>query len=151
VNRGGAWQYCEHAKVLPEANIQAEFYHCCRQLGINCVLEVSTDFGRPDVLILDESSTHIVAVIECKSGRPVNMNGWQATRYGRIGFPVIGLHLMMDAEPLAQRLKTATFSNRVELKSVNSGTFRSYPRRKRITQRTKQEFEMDELRHHLSQ
>ena len=116
VRLGGAWGL-PNAHKIPEANIQAEFYHCCRSMGINCVLEFSTCCRRHDVLVLDETGQNAVALIECKAGREFNWNGTgrQARRYLMLHLPVYSLSNMSGASSLAVKMKELVANPSVRL------------------------------------
>jgi len=106
---------------LNEANIQAEFYHHCRLLGICCILELSTPVGRLDIAILNADKTHLLAIVECKKeSREIREYSRQFRKYKSIGVPVIGLNKMSDAEPLARRVLAEFTAGGVELDAVKS-------------------------------
>lgn len=106
---------------LSEANIQAEFYHHCRLLGIKCVLELSTPVGRLDIAILNQEKTHLLAIIECKKeSREIRDYSKQFRKYKTIGVPVIGLNKMCDAETLARRVLVEFITGGIALSDVKS-------------------------------
>lgn len=89
-----------------EANTQAEFYHCCRLLGLQCVLEVTTPAGRIDVAILTQDRLSVVAFVEVKR-REASFGGGnssQLRRYKQLGVPIYGLSEPARAMGLAATL-----------------------------------------------
>lgn len=111
---------------LPEANVQAEFYHWCRLLGCNCVLEMRTPAGRIDVAILDDQSTRLLCIVECKrEGRRHGISETcQIRRYKTIGVPVFGLDRRDKAEKLVRQILrdyvTNTQYDGISIKQVRS-------------------------------
>ena len=98
---------------LPEANIQAEFYHHAKILGINAVLELSTPVGRLDIAVLDGSGSNLIAVVECKSNdQKVVTKTNQIRRYMQIGVPVYGLADIQRAEHLVCTIKEKYIDNK---------------------------------------
>jgi hypothetical protein len=77
-----------------EANLQGEFYHACKLIGLQCALEVSTRAGRLDAVVLSADRGRILAIIEVKKHAFSFLNGHssQIIRYKRLGVPVYGLH-----------------------------------------------------------
>ena len=78
-------------KRLPEANIQAEFYHRCRLLGLRLCLEYKYEHSRFDAVMLD-SDDNIYAIIEFKSRiKPIigDYNTKQIKKYQQYGIPII--------------------------------------------------------------
>lgn len=103
---GGACEFNATAPALPEANIQAEFYHYCRLLGVNCVLEYSTPFGRLDVAVMSADCSRLIAIVECKNQNrtQIQITG-QIRRYKEIGVPVFGLCKFKRAQRLVEQIK----------------------------------------------
>jgi len=96
---GGAWGFSER---LPEANIQAEFYHCCRLLEIPCVLEYRTPTGRHDVVIFSRNFDYLLAIVECKcSQAQCDYPSRQITRYREVGVAIYTLCSLAGASALA--------------------------------------------------
>lgn len=78
-------------KRLPEANIQAEFYHRCRLLGLRLCLEYKYEHCRFDAVMLDNKD-NIYAIIEFKSRiKPIigDYNTKQIKKYQQYGIPII--------------------------------------------------------------
>lgn len=92
-----------------EANVQAEFYHQCRLLGLNCELEMSTPVGRLDCAILSEDADRLLCIIECKrEDRLIPM--WetrQIKRYKTIGVPVHYLCSFSECEAMVRHIIAA--------------------------------------------
>lgn len=104
---GGCWPLIELEMKISEADIQAEFYHCCRVLSLACTLEFSTQMGRHDVFILNSDCSLVLAIVECK--RPAykgNGESWQFKRYRLLGVPVYLLHNIDLCESLAIKIKS---------------------------------------------
>src|SRR4051812_36051654 len=105
--KGGAWEFLVRFKRVPEANIQAEFYHEFRQLGLPCLLEYTTVTGRHDLAIFNAACDQLLCIIECKN------NEWrgagQLLRYQRLGVPIFKLCRLVDCAPLAMRIKGEFF------------------------------------------
>lgn len=92
---------------LSEANIQAEFYYHCKNLGIFCVLEYATPIGRLDAAIFSPNAERLVAIIEFKRDvTRVNPQSRQVLRYQKIGVPVYIAASINDAEKLAHEIHT---------------------------------------------
>jgi hypothetical protein len=95
----------QHIIRLPEANIQAEFYHHARLLGFVAILELSTPAGRHDIAILNHEQTHLLAIVECKSNESRRVyHSPQIRRYKQLGVPVFGLADFDRAEHLAAQI-----------------------------------------------
>ena len=94
-----------------EANTQAEFYHQCRLLGVECALEVNTPFGRVDVAVLSDDRKRFLAIVEVKQQR-VDFRREQIDRYKQIGVPVYGLWNPLRCEKLAQTIRARHGSER---------------------------------------
>ncbi len=87
----------QRKKVIPEANIQAEFYHVCRKLNIPIFLEYkikgtnSKRGCRFDAVILD-SYDNIICIIEFKARTKKNikelLESNQSKRYLEFGVPL---------------------------------------------------------------
>src|SRR5271154_7035683 len=94
-------------KLDNEANIQAEFYHACRLIGIQCVLEVFTVVGRLDAVIFNQQRTYFLAIVEVKKEqhRFANGSSKQILRYKQLGVPVYGLSWEKDPHRLAATIK----------------------------------------------
>lgn len=78
-------------KRLPEANIQAEFYHRCRLLGLRLCLEYRYEHCRFDAVMLDRND-NIYAIIEFKSRiKPIKgeYKTKQIDKYSKYGIPII--------------------------------------------------------------
>jgi hypothetical protein len=88
---------------ISEANIQAEFYHQCRLLGVPCVLEFITPAGRLDAAILNASLSRVLAIVECKRDG-ARVRPYQIARYERVGVPVHTLCSKDAAAGLAESL-----------------------------------------------
>jgi hypothetical protein len=96
-------------RLMSEANIQAEFYCACKQIGLNCSLEVSTPIGRLDAGLFSEDWSRLLAIVECKHTNDGKVKRTpQIERYKRIGVPVFGL-ARMDCISLAVKIKTQTY------------------------------------------
>jgi hypothetical protein len=89
-----------------EANIQAEFYHRARLLGLEVQMEMHTPVGRLDAAILSSDRSHLLAIVECKRYK-ISRDAVQIKRYERIGVPVYILSSKYGAETLAKSLKLA--------------------------------------------
>lgn len=91
-----------------EANLQGEFYHACRLLGVQCALEVSTRAGRLDAVVLSDDRARILAIVEVKKHAFSFLNGHssQIIRYKRLGVPVYGLHPEKCAHRLAKTIQS---------------------------------------------
>lgn len=136
---GGAWGFPER---LPEANIQAEFYHLCRLNGIPCILEFHTPTGRHDVTVWTPGYTHLLCIVECKSlkaGQVFYSDSRQIRRYQQVGVPVYGIPRLEEAEAVFQTVKekhfgtTATASSGVEREALPYVVpLEKRPRRRRI-------------------
>ena len=70
-----------------EANIQAEFYGVCKQVGLNCALEVSTPLGRLDVAIFYAALFVVLAFDNCQQSLFANSALQKAGRSGFMGSP----------------------------------------------------------------
>lgn len=99
-------------RKLAEANIQAELYHRCREMGISCYLEYRVKMGmrtcRFDVVIMDKFG-EIKMIIEVKSyvrDREPNRETKQIKRYSLFGVPVVLITKIEDIENLVGYLKT---------------------------------------------
>lgn len=93
--------------LMSEANVQAEFYGFCKEIGLNCVLELHTPFGRVDCAIFSSDWKKLLAVVECKHVKQgVVKRTMQIMRYKRLGVPVYGL-AKMDSMALAKTIKEA--------------------------------------------
>ncbi len=95
-----------------EANLQAEFYHECKLIGLPCSLEVITPAGRLDAVVLNAAKTQFLAIIEVKRD-PVSFLGGYSTqikRYKRLGVPVYGLSSHNDPAKLAATIKAKHFA-----------------------------------------
>lgn len=91
---------------LSEANIQAEFYHHCKNLGVVCVLEYVTPVGRLDAAVFSPNAKHLVAIVEFKrDALKVNMQSRQMSRYQKIGVPVYVAASISEAETLAREIR----------------------------------------------
>ena len=88
---------------MTEADIQAEFYHHARLIGLACVLEHCTPVGRLDIAVLNDARDRLLVIVECK--RRESFSPGQIARYKSIGVPVYGLHKFDRAEGLAKQLK----------------------------------------------
>lgn len=78
-------------KRIPEANIQAEFYHRCRGLGLRLCLEYKYEHCRFDAVMLDNED-NIYAIVEFKSRiKPIigDYNTKQIKKYQQYGIPII--------------------------------------------------------------
>ncbi len=91
-----------------EANLQAEFYHACKLLGLQCALEVSTRAGRLDAVVLSACRGRILAIVEVKKHGFAFLNGHssQIRRYKSLGVPVYGLHPEKCAHRLAKTIQS---------------------------------------------
>ena len=97
-----------------EADLQAEFHHHCRLLGINCGLEYETPVGTLDCLVISDDRRSGLAIVECK--RPINnpdhekehnrsiLSSNQVSRYRTLGLPVFALCCFESARPLAKKI-----------------------------------------------
>ena len=94
--------------TFAEANLQAEFYHHCRLLGIACLLEFSTPVGRHDLVVFSNDFQILHAIIECKRGHAFDLNSMQYRRYQKVGVPIFSLCKITDAEPLAREIQKLT-------------------------------------------
>ena len=103
---GGSWKFrAQFGKArFSEANIQAEFYHECRLLGVNCLLELNTPVGRLDIAILNKDCSAIVAIVEVKRGY-FNLKSNQFERYRSLGVPVYGLGKLYAVNQLVKNIK----------------------------------------------
>ena len=113
--------YREFPFRLPEANVQAEFFHQARLLGLECVLELPTPLGRLDVAFLNEAADTLICIVECKSeSRSEPIEGKQIDRYKSIGVPVFTLSKRADAAELANRImeEMAAMGNGISLDDV---------------------------------
>lgn len=54
--------------VKTEAELQAEFYHQCRLVGIVCRLELWTRAGIPDCIIATPDNSAALLIVEVKRG-----------------------------------------------------------------------------------
>ncbi len=91
---------------MSEANIQAEFYHCCKQIGLNCTLEFNTPVGRMDAAIFCEHWVKLLAIVECKHNRSgIVKHTAQIERYKSIGVPVYGVAKLDRCVNLAKTIQ----------------------------------------------
>ena len=98
-------------KRLPEANIQAEIYHQCRLLGINCILEYKVPRSRFDICIIKDDK--IVLIIETKSHKinhqtlvpPINK---QMKKYQWWKVPILYCGHMEQVQEVIDKIKKAT-------------------------------------------
>ena len=88
-------QIKEHMNIvlnkLPEANIQAEFYHQCRLQKIKCILEYKVENCRFDALVYDENR-NVKCIVEFKSyktRKKPKTNTNQINKYKKFGLPII--------------------------------------------------------------
>ena len=90
-----------------EANLQAELYHACRLIGLQVAVEVTSSFGRFDVLILSDDRKRGIAIVEVKQENWQFSHGTtpQIRRYKLSGLPVYGLAAGKDPHKLALSLK----------------------------------------------
>lgn len=80
--------WLEKVTIPPsETNLQGEFYHRSRLIGLQAYLEFKTPLGIPDIAILNKWRSGVIAVVECKR-QPTNHNTWQARRYEMLGVPL---------------------------------------------------------------
>lgn len=79
-------------RKLPEANVQAEFYHRCRNLGLRLCLEYRLDNCRFDAVMIN-SRDEIYAIVEFKSWirdkDVTNYDSKQLQKYRVYGVPVV--------------------------------------------------------------
>src|SRR5271169_7045453 len=87
-----------------EANIQAEFYHQCKLIGLECRLEVTTPVGRLDAVILAPGLQRVLAIVEVKR-EAASFEQRQIERYKTLGVPVYGLKNAARALKLAATIK----------------------------------------------
>jgi len=89
-----------------EANVQAEFYHQCRLIGLPVALEVTTPVGRLDVAVLNATGDGCVAIVECKKAAcMISAELGQVRRYKKIGVPVYGLTDKQRCRGLAKTIQ----------------------------------------------
>lgn len=95
--------------LMSEANIQAEFYSICKQVGLNCALELTTPAGRVDCGIFSDDWEYLIAIVECKHNQyqKVFLNN-QIRRYKQIGVPIYGL-ARMNSLSLAMTIKNSNY------------------------------------------
>jgi hypothetical protein len=136
---GGVWSFAKAVRLIPEANIQAEFYHCCRLRGIHCVLEYITPVGRLDVSILNRECTHLLAIVECKSNEygAVNLNSRQMQRYRHLGVPIYGLASLADVEYVVSEVFSKHYSPNAPSGIALSDISKITPLRRRKIYRSK--------------
>jgi hypothetical protein len=101
MNKGGAINY---QGDCAEANLQAEFYHHCRLIGLNCLLEFTTPTGRHDLAIFNSDFTRLLALVECKKKVIARITS-QIARYKAVGVPVYQLNCIHRAERLAKTIQ----------------------------------------------
>ena len=119
-----------------EANVQAEFYHQAKLIGLNCILEWTTPKGRLDIAILNSQETKVFAIIECKrSERPRWKSSRQFARYSKLGVPVLALQKTEDATALARQMLSLTTG--VASHSVSVDSILESEKERRIARRPK--------------
>lgn len=92
------------AFVQTEAEIQAEFYHQCRLVGILCRLELHTRAGRPDCIIGTKDGNKAAVVVEVKRGA-TRLDHRQLARYRWLGLDVFTLCHSEEIPRLVARLQ----------------------------------------------
>ena|SRR6267154_3885650 len=133
--QGGCWPFSRVNSSYPEANIQGEFYYWCRVLGISCCLEMHSPIGRFDIVVMDQSCTMALAIVECKNPtRPINRHSRQVKRYLSSGVPVYSIGRLEDVEFMVRQIQKSPFQG-VSLKLISEMPRfkRRNPRRNRIT------------------
>lgn len=75
---------------IPEANIQAEFYHQCRLRQIKVFLQFPYEDCKFDCIVLDKSKKKILCVVEIKYRKTTkkNYNTKQMKKYRNFDVPV---------------------------------------------------------------
>ena len=98
---------CYSLSVYSESNLQGEFYHACRMLGLEVALEVTTPAGRLDAVVLTPDRESFLAIVEVKPAAYMFQDGRrpQIQLYKRLGVPVYGLSPENDAHKLAATIK----------------------------------------------
>ena len=94
----------EHMKIvlkrLPEANIQAEFYHRCREEKINCILEYKVGNCKFDAVVYDDKRNALL-IIEFKSyktNKAPKTNTKQIEKYKKHGLSIMMVTRFDDVE-----------------------------------------------------
>lgn len=84
-----------------EAQVAAEVYHQFRKLNVPIRMELTTSVGRLDAVILDQSMSRAVAVIEIKRDESEVGNSDQTERYGAFGLPLYWIASTKEAMAMA--------------------------------------------------
>lgn len=115
-----------------EANIQAEFYHHCKCVELNCALEVLTPIGRFDCAVFSKDWTLLLAIVECKKhAKESRPETGQIRRYSTANVPVHILDSFDACEQLAIKLKLES------VKGVLFSEIMARPKRERRARRSR--------------
>jgi hypothetical protein len=91
---------------LPEANIQAEFYHQCKLNNIKCYLHYKIDHSVFDAIIIKDNT--IIKIIEFKSyvtNRDGKINTKQLKKYSQYGIPIVLITRLWQIQNVIDSLK----------------------------------------------
>lgn len=97
----------EVPKRLPEANIQAEFYHRCRLEGLRLCLEYKYEHSRFDCVMIGDDDS-IYAIVEFKSKvKPIvkSYNTKQIQKYSQYNIPIVLCFSYKDIDYTISRCK----------------------------------------------
>ena len=105
--------YPQFSFRLPEANVQAEFYHQARLVGMVCVLEFMSPAGRLDLVVLNDEADRLLCIVECKreTRRSDFDQSAQVARYRQLGVPVLCLMMRDESASLVKRIMKEFVSN----------------------------------------
>ena len=100
---------------ISSANVQAEFYHMCRNADINIRLEYRADHCRFDLVVYNDNYD-ILAIIEAKNkstkNAQINKSGRQYKKYNSFGVPVVYLMNFADLEKKFNFVKKLFYENK---------------------------------------